>query len=142
MTATVKPRFGILALVGALGAAACTSTPTVVSPTPTVASVFFSSQLMVNGSTSRSFKVTRAGEAKVLFTSFLPEADSVVRVAIGTTDGTVCTPTTSVLAKAGSTDSILTTTLAIGDYCISVTDPGGAFTKTNDFTITVVIPNG
>ena len=142
MNATVKPRFGILALVGALGAAACTTTPSVVTPTPTLASVFFSSQLMANGSTSRSFKVTRAGEAKVLFTSLLPDITSAVLVGIGTTDGTVCTPTTIVSAKAGSTDSILTTTLAIGEYCISITDPGGALTKTNDFTITVVIPAG
>jgi len=142
MNAIVKPRFGILALVGVLGAAACTTTPSVVSPTPTVASVFFASQLMANGSTSRSFKVTRAGETKVLFSSLLPDSDSVVLVAIGTTDGTVCTPTTTVATKAGSTDSVLTTTLAIGEYCISVTDSGGALTKTNDFTITVVIPAG
>ena len=142
MNATVKNRLGILALAGALGVAGCTSTPTVVTPTPPFVSVFFSSQLMANGSTSRSFKVTKAGETKVLFTSLLPDADSVVLVSIGTTDGTVCTPTTTVATKAGSTDSILTTTLAIGEYCISVTDPGGALTKTNDFTMTVVIPNG
>ena len=142
MTAFVTTRLRILTLAAALGAAACSSTPTVVTPTPTVATVLFASQLMANGSTSRSFKVTKAGEAKVLFTALLPDSASVVNVAIGTTDGTVCTPTTTVAAKAGSTDSILTTTLAIGEYCISVTDPGGALTKTNDFTITVVIPAG
>jgi len=142
MKATLKIRFGTLALAGVLGAAACTNSPTVVTPTPTLATVFFSSQLMAGGTTSRSFKVARAGETKVLFTSLLPELDSVVLVAIGTTDGTVCTPTTTVATKAGSTESILTTTLAIGDYCISITDPGGALTKTNDFTITVVIPAG
>lgn len=122
--------------------AACTDAPTVVTPTPTLASVFFASQVMAGGSTSRSFKVARAGEAKVLFTSLLPDVGSVVLVAIGTTDGTVCTPTTTVSATAGSTESILTTNLTVGDYCISVTDPGGALTKTNDFTITVVIPAG
>ena len=142
MTAIVTTRLRVLALAGVLGAAACTSTPSVVTPTPTVAAVLFASQLMANGSTSRSFKVTRAGETKVVFTSLLPDVDSVVNVAIGTTDGTVCTPTTTVATKAGSADSILTTTLAIGEYCISVTDPGGALTKTNDFTITVVIPAG
>ena len=142
MKPTLKIRLGILALASALGAAACTDPQGVVTPTPTNASVFFASQLMARGSTSRSFKVTRAGEAKVLFTSLQPDLDSVVLVAIGTTDGTVCTPTTTVATKAGSTDSILTTNLAIGDYCISVTDSNGVLTKTNDFSITVVIPVG
>jgi hypothetical protein len=142
MKAILKIRLGILALAGAIGAAACTDAPGVVTPTPTLATVFFSSQLMAGGSTSRSFKVARAGETKVLFTSLLPDLESVVLVAIGTTDGTVCTPTTTVATKAGSTDSILTTNLTIGDYCISVTDSSGALTKTNDFSITVVIPAG
>jgi len=143
MNATLKPRLRRAALASVLGlAAACTDSPTVVTPTPTLASVFFSSQLMAGGSTSRSFKVARAGEVKVLFTSMLPDVGSVVLVAIGTTDGTVCTPTTTVATAAGSAESVLTTNVAIGDYCISVTDPGGALTKTNDFSITVVIPAG
>jgi len=143
MSATLKTRLRRAALASVLGmAVACTNTPSVVTPTPTLATVFFSSQLMAGGSTSRSFKVAKAGEVKILFTSMLPDIGSVVLVALGTTDGTVCTPTTTVASAAGSTDSILTTNVTIGEYCVSVTDPGGALTKTNDFSITVVIPAG
>lgn len=142
MNTSLKTRLGILALASAVGAAACTETPDVVTPTPTVATVFFSSQLMAGGSTSRSFTVTRAGETKVVFTSLLPELESVVLVGIGTSDGTICTPTTTVATKAGSTESILTTNLTIGEYCISITDSSRVLTKTNDFSIAVVIPAG
>jgi hypothetical protein len=51
----------------------------------------------------------------------------------------VCTPTTSLSSKAGASTPIITTTLAVGDYCIRVVDPG-VLTKTNDFSMTVTIP--
>jgi hypothetical protein len=94
---------------------------------------------MAGGVTARSFKVPKGGDLSVLFTALLPETDGVVSIAIGTFDGTVCTPTTSVVVKAGSTTPVLTTTVVAGDYCVSVADTG-VLTKTNDFSITVVVP--
>lgn len=140
MKTDVKLRLGVFALAVALVAAACnTSSPTVTTPTPTTSSVFFSSQLMAGGVSMRSFNVPRAGELNVLFTALLPETESVVSLAVGTFDGTTCTPTSTVVVKAGSTTPVITTTIVAGDYCISVADTG-VLTKTNDFSITVTIP--
>ncbi len=60
-------------------------------------------------------------------------------IALGTFDGKVCTPTNTVVVTAGSTTPVMTTTVVAGDYCISVADTG-TLTKTNDFSITVVVP--
>lgn len=136
----VKLRLGIFALAAAVGAVACTDSPTVpTTPTSTTANVFFSSQLMAGGVTMRSFNVPKAGDLRVLFTALLPETDGVVSIAVGTFDGTTCTPTTSVVVKAGSTEAVITTSVVAGEYCISVADTG-VLTKTNDFSITVVVP--
>jgi len=110
-----------------------------VAPTATTTSVFFSSQLMVGGTTARSFNVAKGGDLSVLFTALLPETTGVVSIALGTFDGTTCTPTNTVVVTAGSTTPIMTTTVVAGDYCISVADTG-TLTKTNDFSITVVVP--
>jgi len=136
---TLTFRFGPLVLAAALGAAACDTVPLPTLPTPTSSDVFFNSQLMKGGSTMRSFKVPKAGEVKVLFTSLLPETEGVVNVVLGNWDGTVCTPTTTVSTKAGATTPIITTTLAVGDYCMRLIDPG-VLTKTNDFSLTINIP--
>ena len=130
-----------LALVASIGVVACNETPTTPTTTVTTTDLFFVSQLMPLGVTSRSFKVAKAGEVKVLFTSLLPESSGVVSVALGTFDGTACTPTNAVAVAAGSTTPIITTTLAAGDYCVRIADTG-VLTRTNDFSITVTIPSG
>ena len=94
---------------------------------------------MVGGMTMRSFNVPRGGDLSVLFTALLPETGGVVSIALGTFDGTICTPTNTVVVTAGSTTPVMTTTVVAGDYCISVADTG-TLTKTNDFSITVVVP--
>ena len=140
MMLTRKSRLAVLAIAAAL-AAACDTVPIPTLPTPTTSDVFFASQLMARGSTTRSFKVAKAGEVKVLFTSMLPEIDAVVNADLGTWNGTVCTPTSSLATKAGSTTPIITATLAAGDYCMRLSDPG-VLTKTNDFSLTITIPYG
>ncbi|HXT70706.1 MAG TPA: hypothetical protein VN700_13170 [Vicinamibacterales bacterium] len=139
MKVTLKSRLGALALAAVLGGVACDTVPVPTLPTPTTSDLFFTSQLMKGGSTTRSFKVGKAGEVKVLFTSFLPETAAVVNVALGNWNGTTCTPTTSVATAAGSTTAIITTTLAVGEYCLQLADPG-VLTKTNDYSLTVTIP--
>lgn len=139
MNMALKSRLSLLVLAAALAGGACDTVPVPTLPTPTTSDIFFSSQLMAGGATARSFKVGKAGETKVSFTSLLPETEAVVNVHLGTWDGTVCTPTTSLSTKAGATTPIITTTLAVGEYCIRVVDPG-VLTKTNDFSMTVTIP--
>ena len=139
MKLTLRSRLGVLAIAAALGGAACDTVPLPTLPTPTTTDVFFGSQLMAGGSTARSFTVAKAGEVKVLFTSMLPDTEAVVTVELGNWNGTTCAPATTVASKAGSTTAIITTTLAVGDYCMRLTDPG-VLTKTNDFSLTITIP--
>ena len=125
-----------------LVAPACNETPVDPTPTPTTADLFFSSQLMARGSVSRSFTTTRSGEVKVVFTALLPETSALVAVSLGSFDGTICTPTTTVVVAQGSTDAVITTTLAAGNHCVRIADQNATLTKTNDFSITVNYPTG
>lgn len=127
----------VLAAVVANGG--CETTPVNPTPTPTTVDLFFTSQVMAGGVTTRSFTVAKAGEVKVLFTSLLPDSDVTISVGLGTFNGTTCTPVTTVDAKAGSTSHIITTTLTTGEFCLRVADKA-VLTKTNDFSITVTIP--
>ncbi len=139
MRLTLGSRLGTLAIAAAVAGAACDTLPLPTLPTPTTTDLFISSQIMAGGSTARSFTVGKAGEVKVLFTSMLPEIEAAVTVALGAWNGTTCTPTVTVASKAGSTTAIITTTLAAGEYCMRLSDPG-VLTKTNDFSLTVTIP--
>jgi hypothetical protein len=130
-------------LIGASLAAvvACNDTPVDPTPTPTRSDLFFASQLMAGGAVSRTFTTTQGGEVKVFFTSLIPDTAAVVAVGLGTSDGTTCTPTQTVMVAQGSTESVLTTTLGAGTHCVRISDPG-VLTKTNDFSITVNYPFG
>jgi hypothetical protein len=130
-----------VAVALALLLGACDDIPTVPTTTSTTTDLFIGSQLMIGGVTTRSFKVSKGGEVKVVFSSLLPDAGSAVSVSLGTFDGTNCTPTTTVVTVAGGTDPIIKTTLNAGDYCLRLADPG-TLTKTNDFSTTVTIPSG
>ena len=141
MTGTTRRLICGLALASLAALPACKDATLPTTPTPTTTDLFFISQVMQGGTTTRSFKATKAGDLKVLFTSLLPESAAVVNVSIGTWDGTRCTPTTTVQSAAGSTTAIITTTVAVGEFCASVSD-AGSLTKTNDFSMTITIPAG
>ena len=139
MKTCAKSKLAILVLAAILGVGACNDTA-VTPTTPATTDLFFLSQLMMRGVTSRTFTVVKAGEVKVLFTALLPDSTATVDVALGTFNGTTCTPTTTINTAAGSSTAIITTTLAAGDYCLKVSDTG-VLTKTNDFSITITIPH-
>jgi len=139
MNASFRRLPAIVALT--LLAGACNDLPTSTTPTPATTDLFIGSQLMAGGATSRSFKVSKGGEVKVVFSSLLPESSTAVSVSLGTFDGTTCKPTNTVVAVAGGTDPVITATVSAGDYCLRLADPG-TLTKTNDFSTTVTIPFG
>lgn len=126
-------------LVG--GALACESTPVDPTPTPTVQDLFFASQLMAGGTTTRTFTTPRQGDVKVFFSSLIPDNTAEIGVGLGTFDGTTCTLTSSVMVKSGSADAVITSALPAGTYCVRVWDPG-VLTKTNDFSFTINMPFG
>ena len=131
----------VLLVVSLAPGVACNETPVDPTPTPTRTDLFFASQLMARGAVSRTFTTPQSGEVKVFFTSLIPDTAAVVAVGLGTSDGTTCTPTQTVMVAQGSTESVLTTTLGAGTHCIRISDPG-VLTKTNDFSITVNYPSG
>lgn len=129
--------FALVAMIAPAGA--CEDTPVDPTPTPTRTDLFFNSQLMRGGSSSRSFTTPATGEVKVFFSSLIPDTDAVISLGLGAFDGTTCTISTTVSVKGGATDAVLTTTLAAGTYCIRLWDPG-VLTRTNDFSVTLNIP--
>jgi hypothetical protein len=128
---------GLLALTVLPG---CDSGPTIPSapPPPTSATLFFASRVGKGGEAWRSFQMTTTGEATVQLTSLIPQVESEVDLGLGTFDGTNCTITRQVAAKA-SAEAQIRETLAIGSYCVRIADAGN-LNANNDFVITVVVP--
>jgi hypothetical protein len=142
MSMVTMRRLRALLVAGLMGGAlACNSTPVDPTPTPTVQDLFFSSQLMAAGTTSRTFTTPKQGDVKVFFSSLIPDSSAVIGVGLGTFDGTTCTLTTTVMVKSGSAEAVITAALPAGTYCVRVWDPG-VLTKTNDFSFTINIPFG
>ena len=142
MSMVTMKGFRALLLAGLVsGAFACETTPVDPTPSPTTQDLFFVSQLMAGGTTSRTFTTPKQGDVKVFFSSLLPENTQEIGVALGTFDGSTCTVTSTVKVKSGSADAVITSALPAGTYCIRVSDPG-VLTKTNDFSITINIPFG
>jgi hypothetical protein len=141
-------------LGGACGKDAATTPSTTTSTTTTTAGApsitdSFSGQLDVRGAAYFDFAVTQYGtvNATLLLVSG-PGVPSTVQLRLGigsltettTDDGTfvTCTPTTTALAKAGSTPQV-TATLDVGMYCVSVADVGNLYGPA-DFSLAVAHP--
>jgi len=130
----------ILAAAVTAASAGCSNEPGLgVTPVQTTRDVFFSSTIQPGGFVWRSFKVERAGKVTVQYVSIAPTADLVMRVSVGTFDGTNCTPTTVLdTAPQATGPQITLETVAAGDYCVQVQDIGHV-AQISVFAITVLI---
>lgn len=161
---TIMNRWGRHALLGpALAAALCaacgksptaassatTTTTTTTAASPSVTDSF-DGRLDVRGTDYFDFAVAQYGAVNAtLLRVSGPGVPSTAQLRLGigglsetVTDegGTVvtCTPTTTALAKPGSTAQV-TATLDVGTYCVSVADVGNLFAPA-DFSLTVSHP--
>ena len=115
----------VVAIAG--GSAGCgDDTPGVgVTPVQTTRDVFFSSTLLPKGFAWRSFQLERAGKVTVQYVSISPTADLVMRLSVGTFDGTNCTPTTTMdVAPQATGPQITLESVPAGDYCVQLADIG------------------
>jgi hypothetical protein len=114
----------VLVCALALSAAACgkdSTTPT--SPTQ-FTTEDFADTIAPLGTTTHTFTVKVAGQVTVLLTSVSPLATLAIGVAIGSWDGTTCTPlAVNINARAGTT-AVLTGTANPGNFCLQVYDSG------------------
>ena len=131
----------ILVAAVAAASAACEDNPPGLGVTPvqTTRDVFFSSTIQPGGFAWRSFQVERAGKVTVQFVSIAPASDLVMRISVGTFDGTTCTPTTTLDTPPQATGPQITLeTVAAGDYCVQVADIGNVV-QISVFALTVLI---
>lgn len=131
--------FRALLILFVSGAAACGSTTT----TPTtgvIATTTYVSRIQEKGSAWRSFQVPTAGTVTVQLTS-LTQGDAVVRLSLGTVSGTNCIASQSIdtVATSAASSPQISTTLAIGTYCVRIADIGN-LTMMVDFSVTIVTP--
>ena len=134
-----RARFALIAV--ALLTTACGTTPT--QPTSTGSSSTidqFVGSLDVLGSVPYTFILSQTTNVAVTLTSVVDAAGQVSRAAlglgVGTTDGTTCTPTTSLNTVAALKAQIVTT-LNPGNYCVNVTDIGN-LADTSTFAIRII----
>jgi len=127
-------------LIAALtGAGACSNAPTVpTTPAPTSQTLIFSSRLTTGGVAWKQFNVTATGNVTIRLAVLSPDDTLVMRLSLGSFDGTTCTPTNVVDTPTGD-DPQLTVPVTIGRYCVQISDIGN-LTRINDFGIIVVIP--
>ena len=130
----------ILVAAVAAASAGCEDEPGLgVTPVQTTRDVFFSSTIQPGGFAWRSFKVERAGKVTAQYVSIAPTADVVMRVSLGTFDGTNCTPTNTLDTPPQATGPQITLeSVAAGDYCVQVADIGNVV-QISVFAITVLI---
>ena len=126
----------IAALAGAGGCATPPTTPTV---TPTIQTLVFSSRLTAGGTVWKSFNVPSTGNVTVRLALLTPDDTLVVRIGLGTFDGTTCTPFITADTGTNDTDPQITYAATVGRYCVQISDIGN-LTRINDFGIFVVLP--
>jgi len=101
--------------------------------------ISFSTTIQPGGFAWRSFKLERTGKVTLQYVSIAPTADLVMRLSLGTFDGTNCTPTSTLDAAPQATGPQITLEgLAAGDYCMQVRDIGNV-SQISVFFITVQI---
>jgi len=139
-TTLMRRRLPVLALV-LLGAASLSACSTTTDPlTPATVTVVFASRIQQHGSAWRSFSVPTAGSVTVQLTS-VSQADAIVGLGIGTVNGNNCVPTQSLQTAASSAANSpqITANLAVGTYCVQLSDVGN-LTTIVDFTVLIVTP--
>jgi len=110
-----------------------------VTPVQTTRDILFSSTIQSGGFAWRSFQLERAGKVTVQYVSIAPQADLVMRVSLGTFNGTTCTPTTTMdIAPQAVGPQITLENVAAGDYCVQMTDIGNVV-QISVFAIAVLI---
>lgn len=142
---TASPRFKSLVFVAVLltsvSAAGCDDdAPPTTPPSPTTASVTWTTNLATAGASSRSFTTTRTGSVSITLQAL--GGSTTLRAGLGVGiplgDGTGCVLSRSVETTAGSTAQ-LELTVDAGDYCVQVYDPG-TLTQPVSFTVLLVYP--
>lgn len=119
------------------GTTACGTNP--ISPIATTTYNFLS-RIQEGRSAWRSFPMTTAGDATLQLTS-VTQTDAVMRLSLGTLNGTTCTVTKSVdtVASNLAASPQITATLAVGNYCVMVQDIGN-ITQIVDFSVLITVP--
>lgn len=132
--------FLALLLLGTAGLSACSTSTNPTLITPATATDVFASRIQQHGSAWRSESIPTAGSVTIQLSS-VSQADAVVALSLGTINGSSCVPTQSVQTAANSAANSpqITANLAIGTYCVQVSDIGN-LTTIVDFTVLVIRP--
>ena len=109
-----------------------------VTPVETTRTISFTNSIQPGGFLWRSFQLERAGKVAVQYISILPTANLVMRLSVGTFDGTNCTPTTTIDTAPQATGPQITVEVPAGDYCVRVGDIGNV-AQISVFSISVAI---
>ena len=129
----------LVAAVAAASAGCSDNNGIGVTPVQTTRDVSFSTTIQPRGFAWRSFKVERSGKVTVQYIAIAPTSDLVMRLSVGTFDGTNCTPTTTLdTAPQATGPQITLETVTAGDYCVQLADIGNVI-QISTFSIAVQI---
>ena len=99
----------MLVAAAAASSGACSDDPGIgVTPVETTRDISFSSTIQPGGFAWRSFQLERGGKVTLQYVSIAPTADLVMRLSLGTFDGTNCTPTSTLDAAPQATGPQIT----------------------------------
>lgn len=113
------------------------STPTTPSTTPQAVTSAFASRLLVGGSAWKTFTQTTTSLVTARLALISPDGEAVVRIGLGTFDGTTCTATMTVDTASNDETPQLSAPLTPGRYCMLIWDIGNLL-SVNDFAIILV----
>jgi len=127
--------------VSAAAVVAChsaTTAPTTTAAAPSTLTDTFSGTIAQTANMSFPFTVVTTGNVQVTLTDVEPLTTMALGVAVGSWDGTTCTPGLATTDHAKSGVPALTGTAAAGSYCVQVSDAGNIPpTWTVSFTVQV-----
>ncbi len=126
----------ILSVSGAMACGSSSTAPVVA----TTSAQQYVSRIQERGSAWRSIVVPVAGDVTVQLVS-VSQANAVMRLGVGTIDGTRCVLVKSIDTVANSTANSpqITGTMPQGTYCVQLADIGN-LTTIVDFLIVIVTP--
>ena len=119
-----------LAFALALGAVACSDTPT--TPTPTTPPTFtdnFTGSLNPNGATTHSFSTASSGTVSAILNSLAPDSALSVGFGLGTWNGNLC-QVVLVNDRATQGSVLIGATSAAGSLCVRIYDVGNVVDPT------------
>jgi hypothetical protein len=127
-----------LAVVAGAGCHSTTTAPTTAGAAPSTVTDTFTGSIAQTANMSFPFTVTTTGNVQVTLTDVEPLTTMALGVAIGSWDGTTCTPGVATTDHAKSGVAALTGTAVAGSYCVQVSDAGNIPpTWTVSFTVQV-----